>query len=824
MLMFSVVSASNIDKNSTISKKDIKSQEIKHIQKNNIKSAQSKTKTNIKIQNINKKYELNDKIQVKTILTDKKGKKLSNQKLSVKVDKKSYNIKTNNQGIALTNNITIKTLGKHKVEVRYSGNNNYYSSKTQTTFTSTKIATKIYTQKNLEYCNYETADIPFSLTNKNGKTIKINDKVNVKINDKTFKTSIKNGKITLNYNNQKLNNFNLNEGNNSLKLIFNGNNKYKKATFKTKLIVGNRLNTNLKFEPIKVFDNKTKVWKSSKISVGDLIKVTPYLENSFGEKIEDGYNIKVNINNDTFITDSTNILDDENFWKYEIYGRSWYISEYNHINTGYSYSSTGKPIRYRSIYYHVKNAGLNNISLQFDGDEIFTPSKTINNFTALKTKLYANLTLFEKNNLKENMYIKAQLKYSNNYEPTGENVKFTINKKTYNLKTDNGTAILKFKPTKTGKYNIKMIVLSNSSKKIVYNNCHQNFTVGKNLVKKETRINVSCNEYVLKNHYQELIFNVTYKPNQYIDSWKLVPKGTKINITINNKSKVISINRLNQEYSFNSTKLKTNNVTLKYLGNTLFKSSKNQINFTCLKNCSVYMDIDYYMDIFNGTNWNSVSPFEDYLENVEDNLIKLKKIDFLLSTLDEIEINEGFVELKINNKSIGKSNVKNNFARLNYSYDESDNKNAEIQNLEIIYHLNGLEYKTVFFPHQRNSFYYYFSSDEIKQYHLSENEYILINSQLNGGFEVCGSKYSVRIKSPFTMSKKISNITVLFDGKIIKHKLNKEYGNYYIKFNVPENMLYEGIHNLSILHSFYNKTVTVDYQFYYRNTDYIIIS
>ena len=69
----------------------------------------------------------------------------------------------------------------------------------------------------------------------------------------------------------------------------------------------------------------------------------------------------------------------------------------------------------------------------------------------------------------------------------------------------------------------------------------------------------------------------------------------------------------------------------------------------------------------------------------------------------------------------------------------------------------------------------------------------------------------------YTPSSLVSNYSYV----IIK---NNEYGNNYIKFNVPENMLYEGIHNLSILHSFYNKTITADYQFYYRNTDYIIIS
>ncbi|MBQ6218476.1 MAG: hypothetical protein IJJ47_01975, partial [Methanosphaera sp.] len=105
----SVASSSNAIKDKSIDKKV-----VKNSTKESVKTATSKTKTKVTISNVKKQYEVKDQLQVKAKLTDDNNNAIENQNLTLKFNKKSFNVKTDEKG-CITEYLTISSVGKQDI-------------------------------------------------------------------------------------------------------------------------------------------------------------------------------------------------------------------------------------------------------------------------------------------------------------------------------------------------------------------------------------------------------------------------------------------------------------------------------------------------------------------------------------------------------------------------------------------------------------------------------------------------------------------------------------------------------------------------------------
>ena len=159
--------------------------------------------TNITVKKINTKIDLkvsnttpinNTPINITVTLTDTNGNKLTNQNITLNVSDKTFNIKTNSNGIA-TQTYTPTTLGKQTITATYTGTSQYINSTATTSITVKKINTKLSVKvSNSTPVNNTNITITATLTDTDNKAI-ANQNITIKVSDKTFNIKTNNNGI-----------------------------------------------------------------------------------------------------------------------------------------------------------------------------------------------------------------------------------------------------------------------------------------------------------------------------------------------------------------------------------------------------------------------------------------------------------------------------------------------------------------------------------------------------------------------------------------------------------------------------------------------------
>ncbi|WP_323737545.1 carboxypeptidase-like regulatory domain-containing protein (plasmid) [Methanosphaera sp. ISO3-F5] len=187
-----------------------------------------KIATKISINTIKQKtYKENMTITGK--LTDKTGTILKNTKIKIKVNTKTYTVKTNNKGTYALKVVANK-VGTNTVTVTYPENKYYKTITKKTTFKTFARATKITVNKISTTTKGKTVKITGKLTD-NLKSPVMNSLVKIKINKKTVKIKTnKQGVYTYNYKTTV-------KGRNNVTITFPGSTNYKKTSTKTSFIV-----------------------------------------------------------------------------------------------------------------------------------------------------------------------------------------------------------------------------------------------------------------------------------------------------------------------------------------------------------------------------------------------------------------------------------------------------------------------------------------------------------------------------------------------------------------------------------------------------------
>ncbi len=164
----------------------------------------------------------------KVTLSDASGNALANQKITFKVNKKTYNVKTNAKGEA---KIKLKLKkGTYKVVMNYKGNSKYLAAKkTNKIKVKKNLKTKLTAPKVVTAPNTSTK-YAVTLKNENGKAIS-KQKVTVKVNGKKYtKKTNGNGQVVLSLKFSKLKSYNV-------KATYKGTKVYKKSSATGKVAV-----------------------------------------------------------------------------------------------------------------------------------------------------------------------------------------------------------------------------------------------------------------------------------------------------------------------------------------------------------------------------------------------------------------------------------------------------------------------------------------------------------------------------------------------------------------------------------------------------------
>ena len=217
---------------------------------NNMYNANSTT-TDINVYKIDTKLTLNvsnntpvnnTQINITAILTDTAGNKLANQNITVTVAGKTFNIKTNSNGIA-TQTYTPTTLGKQTITATYKGDSQYNNSNATTNITVKKINTKIDLKvSNTTPINNTPIAITVTLTDADGNKL-ANQQVTLNINGKTVTAKTNNnGIVTQNYTPTKVETQNITA-------TYKGDSRYNNSTKTIKITVKNKIKTKATVNP-----------------------------------------------------------------------------------------------------------------------------------------------------------------------------------------------------------------------------------------------------------------------------------------------------------------------------------------------------------------------------------------------------------------------------------------------------------------------------------------------------------------------------------------------------------------------------------------------
>ena len=161
-------------------------------------------------------------------LKDANGNAIANQKIKVKVNKKTYTVKTNSKGVAKLK-LKLKR-GTYKIKITYNGNNFYEASKATKKITVKKTLKTKLTAPKVTIAPKTTYKYKVVLKDQNGKALK-KQKVTIKLNGKKYtkKTNSK-GTVTIKVKFSKIKSY-------KVKATFKGTKKYKKSSATGKITV-----------------------------------------------------------------------------------------------------------------------------------------------------------------------------------------------------------------------------------------------------------------------------------------------------------------------------------------------------------------------------------------------------------------------------------------------------------------------------------------------------------------------------------------------------------------------------------------------------------
>lgn len=154
-------------------------------------------------------------------LKDSNGKAISNQKVTVKVNKKTYTVKTNAKGVGKVK-LKLKK-GTYKIQMTYKGNSQFTAAKATKKITVKKVLKTKLTAPKVTVKPKTSTKYVVTLKDENGKVLK-KQKVTIKINGKKYakKTNGK-GQATVKVKFSKLKTY-------KVKVTYKGNKKYKKSS------------------------------------------------------------------------------------------------------------------------------------------------------------------------------------------------------------------------------------------------------------------------------------------------------------------------------------------------------------------------------------------------------------------------------------------------------------------------------------------------------------------------------------------------------------------------------------------------------------------
>ena len=233
-----------------------------------------------------KQKQYKQKVPITGKLKDKNGKLIKNATIQIKVNNKTFNTRTNNEGI-YKYLIKASIIGTNNITVTYKGNKDYQKTTNKTTFkvsaSKTKLTIPTYKQKQYKQKVTITGKLKDNYNNiiKNAKIkIKVNNKIyNTKTDNKgIYKTIITANKV----------------GTSTVTVTYPGNKYYqtvtKKTTFKTvaratKLTV-NKISTTTKGKTVKITgkltDNRGTILRNTKIKIKINTKTVAAKTNSKG--------------------------------------------------------------------------------------------------------------------------------------------------------------------------------------------------------------------------------------------------------------------------------------------------------------------------------------------------------------------------------------------------------------------------------------------------------------------------------------------------------------------------------------------------------------
>ena len=120
----------------------------------------------------------------KIILKDAFGKVLANKTLTVTYNSKTYNIKTNDKGVATIK--AVKSLGSKKISIKFAGDTTYKSTIATGTIKVIKEKSVLKVPKKTFKAKAKSKKIKITLKSKSGKAIK-NARITLKVKGKTYK-------------------------------------------------------------------------------------------------------------------------------------------------------------------------------------------------------------------------------------------------------------------------------------------------------------------------------------------------------------------------------------------------------------------------------------------------------------------------------------------------------------------------------------------------------------------------------------------------------------------------------------------------------------
>jgi nitrous oxidase accessory protein NosD len=161
-------------------------------------------------------------------LKDANGNPLANQKVTIKVNKKTYKVKTNSKGVAKVK-LKLKK-GTYKVKITYKGNNKYNAAKATKKIKVKKVLKTKLTAPKVTIAPKTSSKYIVTLKDENGNPIK-KQKVTIKVNGKKYskKTNGK-GQATIKVKFSKLKSY-------KVKVNYKGNKQYKKSSKTGKITV-----------------------------------------------------------------------------------------------------------------------------------------------------------------------------------------------------------------------------------------------------------------------------------------------------------------------------------------------------------------------------------------------------------------------------------------------------------------------------------------------------------------------------------------------------------------------------------------------------------